>query len=72
MGCIVSTRRMDQESIHVVEPQIIEYANKNMNDENKKGLEILITQGPEEMVKYVFNPTGKRELSYAEMRARFG
>ena len=68
MGCISSTCRLIPKSNNVVEPlKIIEYS------ENKKGLEILKTQGAEAVVTYMFNPTGgDSQLNYSEMRARFG
>ena len=70
MGCNVSSRRVIQESVDVVEPIRI---NKHiMNDENKKGLEIMITQGSQAAFDHMCNPTGNRQISYAEMRARFG
>jgi hypothetical protein len=43
-----------------------------MDDLNKQGLNILQTKGTEEAVKFMFNPTGDKPLSYAEMRYRFG
>ena len=43
-----------------------------MNEENKKALKILIEKGDDDVVKYMFNPTGEKQLSYAEMRERFG
>ena len=43
-----------------------------MDADNAKALEIMTTKGPEAAVKHMFNPTGKRQLSYAEMRMRFG
>ena len=45
---------------------------KIMDEDNKKAAVIAETQGWDAAVKYMFNPTGKEELSYAEMRARFG
>ena len=39
---------------------------------NKEALKILQTKGEEEAIKFMFNPTGDRQLSYAEMRYRFG
>ena len=38
----------------------------------KETLKILQTKGEEEAVKFMFNPTGDRPLSYSEMRSRFG
>ena len=43
-----------------------------MTPENAKAMEILCKEGSDEAVKYMFNPTGKRQLSYAEMRSMFG
>ena len=43
-----------------------------LDDANKKAGEILLTQGNAAFIKHVFNPTGEKELSYAEMRARYG
>ena len=44
----------------------------SMNEENKKALKILIEKGGDEAVKHMFNPTGEKQLSYAEMRERYG
>ena len=44
----------------------------SMNEENKKALKILIEKGGDEAVKHMFNPTGDKPLSYAEMRERYG
>jgi hypothetical protein len=38
----------------------------------KETLNILQTKGQEEAVKFMFNPTGDRPLSYSEMLSRFG
>lgn len=52
--------------------------NRNTIDEkndlelNKKAMQILQKDGSKEVVKFMFNPTGTRQLSYSEMRARFG
>jgi len=43
-----------------------------MTPENAKAVSIMRTEGGDAAVKYMFNPTGKRQLSYAEMRSRFG
>ena len=40
--------------------------------ENAKAINIMRTEGSNAAVKYMFNPSGKRQLSYAEMRMRFG
>ena len=44
----------------------------SMNEENKKALKILVEKGGDEAVKHMFNPTGDKKLSYAEMRERYG
>jgi len=43
-----------------------------LDDLNKQALNILQTKGQEEAIKFMFNPTGDKPLSYAEMRYRFG
>ena len=43
-----------------------------MTSENAKALNIMKTEGSDAAVKYMFNPTGERQLSYAEMRMMFG
>lgn len=43
-----------------------------LDDLNKEALKILQTKGEEEAVKFMFNPTGDKPLSYSEMRTRFG
>jgi hypothetical protein len=45
---------------------------KNMNEDNKKATIIAETEGMKEAIKHMFNPTGKKELTYAEMRERYG
>ena len=35
-------------------------------------VKILIEKGGDEAVKHMFNPTGEKQLSYAEMRERYG
>jgi hypothetical protein len=41
-------------------------------DLNKKAMRIMNENGSEEAVRYMFDPTGKRQLTYAEMRSMFG
>jgi hypothetical protein len=43
-----------------------------MNDDNKKVMLIASEKGVDEAVKHMFNPTGDKQLSYAEMRERYG
>ena len=45
---------------------------KDMDSDNKEALLVMGTKGTEAALKHMFNPTGDRELSYAEMRARYG
>lgn len=49
-----------------------ESLQNGMTPENAKALNIMKTEGSDAAVKYMFNPTGKRQLSYAEMRMMFG
>jgi hypothetical protein len=43
-----------------------------MDELNKKAVKICSEKGINESVKFMFNPTGNRQLSYSEMRSRFG
>ena len=43
-----------------------------MDKANQKAMDIKKTEGTDAAVKHMFNPTGKRQLSYAEMRSMFG
>ena len=43
-----------------------------MDKANQKAMYIMKTEGTEAVVKHMFNPTGKRQLSYAEMRSMYG
>ena len=43
-----------------------------MDDANKDALKVLMESGSEAFVKHCFNPTGKKQLTYAEMRSMFG
>ena len=59
------------------ENNVIEINNQSiiqgMDEKNKEALEVLETQGKKEFINHVFTDqsTGK-ELSYAEMRMRYG
>ena len=46
--------------------------NVDMDEENKKAINTLITEGDDAFIKHVFNPTGKKPLTYSEMREKFG
>ena len=43
-----------------------------MNNDNRKVMQIAEEKGIDEAVKHMFNPTGEKQLSYAEMRERYG
>ena len=46
---------------------------KQMDKNNQKALDIGVSKGSEEMVKHMLkHPESGRELSYAEMRMRYG
>ena len=46
--------------------------SNEMNEDNKKAFDIYKTEGQKAFIKHVMNPTGKKDLTYAEMRAMFG
>ena len=39
---------------------------------NQKAMKIMSKETPEKAVEFMFNPTGKKKLTYAEMRMYFG
>jgi hypothetical protein len=43
-----------------------------MNNDNRKVIVIAAEKGVDEAVKHMFNPTGEKQLTYAEMRERYG
>lgn len=43
-----------------------------MDESNKKAINVLITQGPNEFVKHVFTGDNGEQLTYAEMREKYG
>lgn len=43
-----------------------------MDESNKKAMNVLITQGPNEFVKHVFTGDNGKKLTYAEMREKYG
>ena len=48
-------------------------AYSNMDDTNKKAVDVMATEGMEAAVKHMFtDEKSGRQLSYAEMRMRFG
>ena len=46
--------------------------SNEMDEANTKAYDVYATEGHKAFIKHVMNPTGKKELSYAEMRAIFG
>ena len=47
-------------------------AGSFIKNENLEAMKILYTQGEDEAIKFMTNPTGENPLTYSEMRARFG
>ena len=45
---------------------------KNMDDLNKKAATVMKEEGMEAAVKHMFTGENGKQLSYAEMRARYG
>ncbi len=43
-----------------------------MDNANQKATRVLKEEGEKAFVAHCFNPTGKKQLTYAEMRERFG
>ena len=43
-----------------------------MDDANRDALKVWKESGSEAFVKHCFNPTGKKQLTYAEMRGLYG
>lgn len=43
-----------------------------LDEANKKAVSILVKEGPDKAVEHMFNPTGQKQLSYAEMRELYG
>lgn len=46
--------------------------NTGMDEKNKKALNVLMTEGDRAFVEHVFTGENGRQLSYAEMRSRYG
>ena len=47
--------------------------NSNMDEQNKKAMDVLNSKGEEEFIKHVFtDEKTNRRLTYAEMRDRYG
>ena len=46
--------------------------NTGMDEKNKKALNVLLTKGDKAFVEHVFTGENGRQLSYAEMRSRYG
>jgi hypothetical protein len=52
--------------------KIIDVNYKNMDDLNKKAATVMKEEGVEAAVKHMFTGENGKQLSYAEMRARYG
>lgn len=49
------------------------YANAvGMNDKNREAMKVLVNGGKKEFIKHVFTGDDGGQLSYSEMRARYG
>ena len=46
--------------------------NTGMDEKNKKALNVLLTKGDKAFIEHVFTGENGRQLSYAEMRTRYG
>ena len=56
-----------------LDPVISQYdLNSGMNDANRKVLQVLVTEGQPAAFKAMFTGEQGQELSYSEMRARYG
>ena len=67
-----TTKNKTSETSETIQQEPSKSLQNNMTPENAKALNIMKTKGSDAAVKYMFNPTGERQLSYAEMRMRFG
>jgi hypothetical protein len=61
-----------EEKIIKIVNKIIESNYKNMDDLNKKATTVMKEEGMEAAVKHMFTGENEQQLSYAEMRARYG
>ena len=43
-----------------------------MDDRNKAAMKVLSTKGPEAFLRHVYTGDNGKQLSYAEMRSRYG
>lgn len=46
--------------------------NSGMDEANKKAMKVLTTRGTGEFIKHVFTGDNGKQLTYAEMRAKYG
>jgi len=60
---------VDVEIPKIPDTRIVNYSG--MNDVNKKAYDVLKNQGTDAAVKHMFNPSGERVLSYAEIRGMY-
>tara|TARA_Y100000310_G_scaffold306227_1_gene347142 strand:+ start:131 stop:376 length:246 start_codon:yes stop_codon:yes gene_type:complete len=63
------TRKKTAKKIHI---NISDNLRNRMDQPNQKAVDILNTEGNTAFVKHCFNPTGKKQLTYAEMRGLYG
>ena len=74
MSTVGKVSKIQKQEVEIAKKEQKQTSNTSngMNDENAKAYEILNKEGSKAAVKHMFNPTGKRQLTYAEMRMRFG
>ncbi len=53
-------------------PNLLVKTYNQMDDANKKALNVWITNGPDAAVKHMFTGTTGEKLTYLEMRERYG
>lgn len=54
-------------------PKVIGFDPSRMDENNKKACEVLLSQGPEAAVKYMFtHPKTEEKMDYATMRSLYG
>jgi len=85
--CVIETKNEDPMTVDIKTYTFPEYnegqsfakkykntpMGKNMDEPNKKALDVMATEGMEAAVKHMFtDEQSGRQLSYSEMRSRFG
>tara|TARA_A100001388_G_scaffold209382_1_gene159862 strand:+ start:57 stop:296 length:240 start_codon:yes stop_codon:yes gene_type:complete len=65
--------RQNSDHVKKVVDQIIDITYDNMDDHNKKAVDVMKTKGMSAAIEHMFTDqdTG-RQLTYGEMRARYG